>query len=246
MQIITTTGCNANSVSVSVSSNGNTVTFLGSASESDVTKTLNTLIGVNNIVVERQPDSNNVINWRVTFTGMGSMSQLIAVPAVPNSCTVSVSTFLEGNRNQFTIEPKQASGQVLRDVTTAAGFAGKDVFFTESFRNGTWYRDHGVAKYNPVAYEIQSIFIPNTATAVYFTVPDYMNPLVADSFLATPIAPLTATSSIAASSTARDMQIAIESLPNIDSVDVYKTGTTSPSAGSLFSVTFLSNLGSVQ
>jgi hypothetical protein len=132
----------------------------------------------------------------------------------------------------------------LRDVTTAAGFAGKDVFFTESFRNGTWYRDHGVAKYNPVVYEIQSILIPNTASAVYFSLPDYMNPLIADSFLATPIAPFLATSSIAASSTARDMQVAIESLPNVDSVDVSRDSTTS-STGVFFIVTFLSNLGNV-
>ena len=39
--------------------------------------------------------------------------------------------FVEGSANQFVIEPRKANGQVVRDILTAEGFSGSDVFLTE-------------------------------------------------------------------------------------------------------------------
>ena len=47
--------------------------------------------------------------------------------------------FLEGNHNSFVIEPKQASGETLVDSATPS-FEGQDLFFTESYKAGVWYR----------------------------------------------------------------------------------------------------------
>ena len=90
---------------------------------------------------------------------MGDVADL-AVSDNFDTCTVDVTEFLKGHKNQFTIEPKQASGEVLRDVVTATGFAGEDIYFTEMYMNGNWSSDEGIATYNSIVYEVQSITLP--------------------------------------------------------------------------------------
>lgn len=81
-----------------------------------------------------------------------------------------------GNLNQFTIAPKTINGNVLQETVTAAGFTGQDLFLTETYLNGAWYRDQGIAIYNPVMYEIMSVFVPSNVTStVYAHHPDFTN-----------------------------------------------------------------------
>ena len=75
---------------------------------------------------------------------------------------------LKGQSNEFTIDPKKASGSVVQDISTYAGLEGGDVFFAEwwtsdaSIVDGshTWYSDRGVSSYNSLLYIEQMIAIP--------------------------------------------------------------------------------------
>ena len=77
--------------------------------------------------------------------------------------------FLKGQANEFTIEPKKASGAVVRDITTYPGMEGSDIFFTELWSSDvsivdgshTWYADGGVSSYNSLVYEEQVVAVPN-------------------------------------------------------------------------------------
>lgn len=175
-----------------------------------------------------QPSPSSVA-WTVTFFAVGDAPLMTVSSLTGASCVPTIAEFLKGNTNQFTIEPKLASGAVLRDVTTAAGFAGNDLFLTESYLNGNWYRDQGVATYNPVVYEVQQIFIP-TGVSTSFKLTDYLTPFSTQTF---------STSVVSSAASSQTIQAAIESLANVESVDV---STSSQSGGVYFQVTFLSNL----
>jgi len=93
---------------------------------------------------------------------------------------VTVNELLSGASNEFTIEPKKASGAPVKDVTSGSNFgaadpidfSGGDVFFTELWSSGTdvldgthtWTSDGGVASYSPVLYEIQRLYLPSNST----------------------------------------------------------------------------------
>merc|ERR1711871_289774 len=146
--------------------------------------------------------------------------------------TISIEEFLKGNRNEFTIEPKKASGDVLRDVTTASDFTGADIFLTETyFSNGTWYADQGVATYNSVAYTVQSVTFVGSTGPVTLSLSDYMTPHSSTSYNA---------AAFSSTDDAATVQTAIEALSNVDAVDVTKTSDSN--GDTMFLITFLSNL----
>jgi hypothetical protein len=185
--------------------------------EATLASLFETALNFANVTVQYMDNSTagaNTYMWRVTFHDEGDVPSLDV--SHPNAnCDVQVLEFLKGNKNHFTIEPRKASGAVVRDVTTAAGFAGQDVFLTETYHaNGTWYRDQGVAAYNQMIYTVQRIDIGGTTTGVALKLSDYMTPDSTSEY--------TATSNIAYNSAASAVQTAIESLTNVDSVDVQK------------------------
>ena len=232
-QIIRATFCGNTTLNVTY---GNSfVSFFGNSTEGEVSTALNTLYGTTDVIeVYRTTTEHSIpdqVVWRVVFPGMGDVADL-AVSKNLDSCTVDVTEFLKGHKNQFTIEPKQASGEVLRDVVTASGFAGEDVYFTEMYMNGNWSSDEGIATYNPIVYEIQSITIP-TGVDTTLSMSDYATPHSTMNYV---------TASISHSSTRRQVQIALEALENIDKVDV---DMTTEGDDNIFMVTFLSNLGPV-
>ena len=85
--------------------------------------------------------------------------------------------FLKGQANEFTIEPKKASGAVVRDITTYPGMEGRDIFFTElwssdvSIVDGShaWYADGGVSSYNSLLYEEQIVVVPNNVGSFFLS-----------------------------------------------------------------------------
>jgi len=177
-------------------------------------------------------DSNDW-KFRVVFYLSGDVNPVIATAG---TCTFATEEYIKGISNQFTIEPKTASGTVVRDVTTAAGFSGTDLFLTESYINGLWYRDHGLAQYNPLVYEIQRVVITGSTTLQLY---DYLTPPSTSLYKDPSAQVFSATLALSLTSSAADVQKAIETLTNVDAVDVYL------SAPGDFRVTFLSNLGDV-
>lgn len=116
--------------------------------------------------------------WTVTFSSLSGDVPLMQVDLnqvnngkdsldVSGNNAIYVSEFLKGMSNEFTIEPKKASGAAVRDVNVPAGFEGSDIFFTELWNGDCadqyevyeWYADGGVASYNPVRYEKQVLLI---------------------------------------------------------------------------------------
>lgn len=174
----------------------------------------------------------------VTFRGYTPTSKLIVTPANPtSSCHVTSTVYLEGNTNSFVIQPKTATGAVLVD-SAAPTFIGQDIFFVESYLNGLWYRDQGVATYIPSVNEVQVITFSHSykGKAITLGIEDYLTPYSSGMF--------TATSTITNASDALAVQSAIQSLENIKLVDVYKD-TNAVAGTTAFYVTYLSALGPV-
>ena len=229
-QIITTLNCGAGN-QFHLAYGTSSAVFNASADGPTLAGVLES-VGVAGASVDKMIDGSNSVSWRVLFPAAGDVSLLSVSNANPfsSSRVVAVEEFVKGNTNQFTIEPKVASGAVLRDIPTAPGSLGQDIFFTESFLNGAWYRDHGIASYNPVVYEVQQVFIPAVVSSVQFSLPDYLTPYSGQVFQ---------TAVVNATSTAESVQWAIQALANVDSVEV---STFASTAGVTFLVTFVSNL----
>ncbi|CAM6003542.1 unnamed protein product, partial [Sphagnum balticum] len=179
---------------------------------------------------------SDVVNTYITVTFLSSGDKSLFVgQSYSVGCNVTVEEFVRGNSNQFMIHPKVASGAVLIDNYYSDQFAGQDVFFCESYANGIWYSDQGVASYNSPLYEVQQIFFPyyliNTTNS-YLSIPDYLTPQSAVIFR-TP-------SPVYGTMSEIQMQSVIESLPNIASVNVLKSITDEGDV--YFDITFLSNL----
>ena len=153
------------------------------ATEDEFESALEALLGVGNIHVLREeatsPAGHSGYSWSVTFNSrMGDVPMLTVDRfQVGNGRDASgaqgldgnyVVEFLKGQSNEFTIEPKKASGSVVRDIATYSGMEGGDVFFTELWTSDpsvidgshTWYSDGGVSSYNTLLYIEQMIGIP--------------------------------------------------------------------------------------
>ena len=162
------------------------------ASADDFEEALEALSGVGDVHVTREeatsPSGHIGYEWSVTFnTLMGDVPLLkVDQSLVGNGRDASgelgldgkyVTEFLQGRANEFTIEPKKATGAVVRDVHTYAGMEGGDVFFTELWMSDpstvdgshTWYSDGGVSSYNTLLYIEQMIGIPKEVTEIPFT-----------------------------------------------------------------------------
>ena len=66
-------------------------------------------------------------------------------------------------------------------MVTATGFAGEDIYFTEMYMNGNWSSDEGIATYNSIVYEVQSITLPLGGATTTLNMSDYatlMQPLI--------------------------------------------------------------------
>jgi len=173
---------------VSMDQTGN----LCGASADDFEEALEALSGVGDVHVTREeatsPTGHIGYEWSVTFnTLMGDVPLLkVDQSQVGNGRDASgelgldgkyVTEFLQGRANEFTIEPKKATGAVVRDVHTYAGMEGGDVFFTELWTSDpstvdgshTWYSDGGVSSYNTLLYIEQMIGIPKEVTEIPFT-----------------------------------------------------------------------------
>ena len=78
--------------------------------------------------------SKEGFEWTVTFIGNTGDVPLLEIQSsvtCAGGANISTVEFIEGKANQFTIEPKKASGEPIKDLDAAAGFAGEDVFFSE-------------------------------------------------------------------------------------------------------------------
>eukprot|EP01036_Dinobryon_divergens_P022354 gene22354-30602_t len=236
-QIITLQNCDGAVLNLNFSSKS--AKFTNLETEAQLVKILSS-IGAGPVKVFRSVDSTSTsVLYRVDFKTPGDIP-LLSVSQGPNgidSCSPSVTEFVNGRQNLFTIEPKTASGGPLTDTSIAAGFAGKDVFLVETFyANGTWYRDQGVATYNPQTYTTQAVTIlsrhSNDGIMLYLA--DYLTPYSTAVF---------ATTYFTSNSTPYQVQSAIQTLPNVKSVDVERS--TNVGGDVTFLVTFLSNLGNV-
>jgi hypothetical protein len=77
-------------------------------------------------------------------------------------------------QDEFTVEPKKASGAVVLDAPL---IHGQDIFCLELCRSEdsivdgshSWYSDGGVTHFNPVHYEEQVIRIPNNTDSFVST-----------------------------------------------------------------------------
>jgi len=141
--------------------------------------------GIADVHVTRGPaaerSGHSGVSWTVTFLApLGNVPTLRVNSTNMTTGTVSVSELLHGASNEFTVEPKKASGAPVKDVTARSNFgapdpvdfSGGDVFFTELWTSGvdvldethSWAIDGGVAAYSPVLYEIQRLYIPGGTT----------------------------------------------------------------------------------
>ena len=74
--------------------------------------------------------------WSITFTeNRGNVDMLeikedwtTTLTTSVGSITTSIVEFVRGASNEFTIEPKKATGQVVKDIQSADGFSGQDIF----------------------------------------------------------------------------------------------------------------------
>jgi hypothetical protein len=122
--------------------------------------------------VTRSPTAGLGYAWTITFS-----SDVGDIPDVQydvhtlndgsNGQAVELEEYVKGVQNHFTIEPKKASGGVVKDVNAAPDFEGRDIFFTELWTSdptvvdGTHVHssDGGVATYNRVQYDVQDVVI---------------------------------------------------------------------------------------
>ena len=145
VQMVTMNDCLDQNVSITVglpfNNPAKSVFVIGSELATNLRTKIRTLFpGDDSIAigVERSVDVNfaltskkhSQMQWKVTFLGLGDVAPLLVSSPV---CAVYVETLLQGNRNQFIIEPKIDSGGVLTDVGEATEYSGKDVFFTGTF-----------------------------------------------------------------------------------------------------------------
>ena len=141
-QIITTAGCDSTGMSLRFGSSA--ANFSNTLTASELTTLLQDTLKTGTVDVTYATTTNGSVeinSWRVVFVDSGDVDGLV-LTTFGSDCDATVEEFIKGSRNEFTIEPKSASGATLRDVTIAAGFAGKDIFFTETYfvSNNSWLR----------------------------------------------------------------------------------------------------------
>ena len=230
------------------------ITYSTVDDEADSTFTTKKTVGALQVTRTDTPNAGKTgYRWIVTFSAASDHGDVPLVQLADagnlddggGTSSVTSEEFVEGKQNRFTIEPKKASGELVKDVDAANGFAGEDVFFTElwttapSVTNGShaWSSDGGVAQYNAVIYEIQEIrttvtsgFLAGTFKVGFDTTARLDG---AAEVTAVPVAH---------DADALHMKQALELLPNVGFVDVSKT-ISGADATATWTVTFKSLLG---
>lgn len=138
-------------------------------------------LGTGNVHVSREeassPTGHFGYSWIVTFNSRFGDIPMLTVDHLQvgngrdaqgrlGQDGIYVVEFLRGQSNEFIIEPKTASGSVVKDLSASGGI-GEDIFFTElwtsdaSIVDGShiWYSDGGLSTYNPVLYIEQLLSI---------------------------------------------------------------------------------------
>jgi hypothetical protein len=177
--------------------------------------------------------------WRVQFLGSGDLDLMTIIEESDDlNCKATVIEFVKGAKNQFTIEPKNGAGDVVKDNAGTTGFAGTDHFLVETYNaNNEWHKDQGLAKYNGVLYEKQTITVPSDKLSIpiYLSLEDYLQPHSTAKF--------NTTKPFSGHSTAAEVQNAIETLTNIRQIDVGRN--VEENGDVTFTVQFTENLGFV-
>jgi len=211
-------------------------------------------LGIGDIDVTRSNYSANGLTgytWTVTFkTLLGDLPLLTYNKTAVRSGYVDISEFVQGQANEFVIEPKKASGAYVKDIDAPLGFKGRDVYFTELWTSDasvvdgshTWHSDGGVALYNGVQYEIQTLLLPSGAHGNYTLTMDYTsNYTTAQSGEPRTGGTEATTQQLMATATAAQIKNALEALSNVETVDV--TQATLVNGSRLFYITFTADLG---
>ncbi|CAM9800578.1 unnamed protein product [Ectocarpus sp. 6 AP-2014] len=153
------------------------------ASDAEIKAALDGIVGeVNVSSFNASHSGQQAYAWTVTFMSIsGDVGELIVNETNILSGDVAVTERVKGQRNEFVVSPRKATGAPVTDVTAASAFAaegstysfaGGDLFFTELYKieeDGSieWESDGGVAMYNPTAYETQRLWIPSGSSGSF-------------------------------------------------------------------------------
>ena len=212
-------------------------------------------LGAGNVHVSREESSSSSghsgYSWSVTFLSRTGDVPLLTVDRsqVGNGRDalgmlgldgIYVTEFLKGQSNEFVIEPKKASGAVIRDLSSYAGVkSGDDIFFTELWTSSasvidgshSWYSDGGVSSYNPVLYIEQIIAIPTDIDTFHLSMDtSETQPLGRIDGTYARTQDITSVSKLA-------LEVALAKLPNVGKVHVSQTNADHEST-KFFIVTF--------
>ncbi|KAL9189871.1 hypothetical protein ACHAXT_009546 [Thalassiosira profunda] len=211
-------------------------------------------LGLGSVHVSRaiaaSPSGHTGFAWSVTFTSLpGDVPNLAVDPTlVGNGRDASgemgvdaayVVEFLKGQSNEFTIEPKKASGSVVRDVSTYEGMEAGDVFFSELWTSDasvldgshTWYSDGGPSSYSALLPIEQMVVVPTSVGTFHLSMDtSESQPWGRLDGVFAKTRDLTAVSEVI-------LEEALSELPNVGKVDVTQTNKDHPTL-MYFVVTF--------
>ena len=167
------------------------------------------------------------------FINSGDVNALSGRVIGTSPCTVAVEEFVRGSRNQFIIEPKSVRIWLCAARRDHCGrlpghgrVSDRDLLRQQQQLVVPRPRRLVRRTINPVVYDVQQVSMPSTKltdSVVLYLKDYYLTPYSNIKFY---------TPSFTSGGSAREVQIAIESLANVDSLDVTKQ--TSSSGGVYF------------
>ena len=202
--------------------------------------------------VSGTPQGGGGYAWSVTFDArdgnvpLGVLDASSVIVGAQFVVRTTVSEYVRGIANTFSIQPRDAAGHVVTDSTPGglAATGGRELFFTELWRSsrdaplpashhGQWVSDGGIARYSRSVLEVQRLVTSGNATMGSFSVA-YANG--------------TASRPIAWNASAADVHIALALLQGLGAISVSRTASAPdmPQAATGYSwfITFLGSLGS--
>ena len=193
-----------------------------------LTTTYGELQGVHVTLNEMSDNGDHLAVYAITFRGsprgdigLLSVSSSNLTYDGTNAVDVTVTEFIKGVANEFIIEPAKASGHPVTDRTAEASMRGEDLFFTELWDEEMleWIVDDGEARYEAVQYDVQAVRTSTLAgpiTGGFFQLQlDTSSYYNGGSVQTTELIPFDAS--------AVELQIALEALPDISSVDIARS-----------------------
>ena len=210
---------------------------------------------IGNVLVTRTASTTDSgFTLMVTFvSNYGDLASLLTdvTGLTPPGAATALPTieFIKGFANSFTVEPKKANGELVRDLDSAAQLVGDEVFLPELWTSDvsvvdgthTWDRDGTVAEYIGVMYDIQKVSTTLTAAGTgTFTLA--FNATLLGLVEVTGNGTTNTTAPISISATALDMKLALEDITGF--VDVSQANTAAGAfGGSDWLITFRKYLG---